>query len=62
MVNGRSVGRKNDKERTLAYNVGVSIHDIKYAAHIYQMISERPGAIEKLTDVNMGDPTEKLQV
>lgn len=28
VVNGKSVGRENDKERILAYNIGVSIHDI----------------------------------
>ena len=62
VVNGRSVGRENDKERILAYNIGVSIHDINYAAHIYQMISERPESFEKLIDANMGDPTEKFWV
>lgn len=62
VVNGKSVGRENNKERILAYNIGISIHDINYAAHIYQMISERPGAFEKLIDANMGDPTEKFWV
>ena len=62
VVNGRSVGRENDKERILAYNIGVSIHDINYAAHIYQMISERPVVFEKLIDANMSDPTIKFWV
>lgn len=62
VVNGRSVGRENNQERILAYNIGVSIHDINYAAHIYEMISERPSAFEKLIDANMGDPKVKFWV
>ena len=62
VVNGKSAGRENDKERILAYNIGVSIHDINSAAHIYQMVSDRPEIFEKLTDANMADPTEKFWV
>lgn len=62
VVNGRSVGRENDKERILAYNIGVSIHDINFAAHIYQMMKERPDKFESLTDINMYDPTEKFWI
>ena len=62
VVNGRSVGRENDKERILAYNIGVSIHDINYAAHIYQMMKEKPGIFEGLTDADMHDPTEKFWI
>ena len=62
VVNGRAVGRENDKERILAYNIGVSIHDINYAAHIYQMMSEKPEIFETLTDAIMLDPTEKFWV
>ena len=60
VVNGRSAGRENDKERILAYNIGVSIHDMNYAAHIYQMMKERPEVFETLTDAEMHDPTEKF--
>ena len=62
VMNGKSVGRENDKERILAYNIGVSIHDINYAAHIYKMISEKPEVFKNLVDANMGDPTEKFWV
>lgn len=62
VVNKKSAGRENDKERILAYNIGVSMHDINYAAHIYQMISETPSAFDKLIDANMGDPIEKFWV
>lgn len=60
VVNGKSVGRENDKERILAYNIGVSIHDINYAAHIYQMMKEKPEFFANLTDAVMRDPTEKF--
>ena len=60
VVNGRAVGRENDKERILAYNIGVSIHDINYAAHIYQMMKDRPEVFANLTDAVMHDPTEKF--
>lgn len=62
VVNGRSVGRENDKERILAYNIGVSIHDINYAAHIYQMMKRNPQVYESLIDANMHDPTEKFWI
>ena len=62
VVNGRSVGRENDKERILAYNIGVSIHDINYAAHIYQMMRGNQKVFESLTDANMHDPTEKFWI
>ena len=62
VVNGRTAGRENDKERILAYNIGVSMHDINYAAHIYQMMKERPEVFAKLTDIDMHDPTDKFWI
>ena len=62
VVNGRSVGRENDKERILAYNIGVSIHDINYAAHIYQMMEENPEVFASLTDAIMHDPKDKFWI
>ena len=62
VINGRSVGRENDDERILAYNIGISIHDINYAAHIYKMIKQRHELFERLTDVDMHGPTDKFWV
>ena len=62
VVNGKSVGRENNKERILAYNIGVSIHDINYAAHIYEMFSTNPEAFKCLMDAEMHDPTEKFWI
>lgn len=46
VVNGKKVGRENDKERIIAYNSGISIQDIYAAAKIYEMIKNRDIAIE----------------
>lgn len=35
VVNGIKEGRTNDKERILAYNIGIAIHDIYFAHNIY---------------------------
>ena len=61
VVNGIAPGRESDEERILAYNIGVSIHDINFAASIYQLMEER-GILSSLPDVDMQDPTEKFWV
>lgn len=58
VVNGNAVGRENDKERILAYNIGLAIHDINYANHIYQMMKDD----DKLIDIDMHNPTDKFWV
>lgn len=40
MVNEDSVGRENDAERILVYNIGVSIQDVTFATEIYQMLAK----------------------
>ena len=61
VVNGKKPGRENDEERILAYNIGVSIHDINFAASIYQMMKKR-GILSSFPDVEMREPTEKFWV
>lgn len=58
VVNGNMLGRENDRERILAYNVGVSIHDIYFAMHIYQMLKEK----DSLVDIDLGEPIEKFWI
>lgn len=58
VVNGKNVGRENEKERILAYNIGVSMHDINFATHIYQLIKDNPDLI----DIDMNEPTEKFWI
>ena len=60
VVNERARGRENDKERILAYNIGVSIHDVNYAAHIYQELGADNSSFDKLVDADMQAPTEKF--
>ena len=38
VIEGTAVGRENDKERILAYNIGISIHDIFFAKKIFDMV------------------------
>lgn len=58
VVNGIAKGRENDKERILAYNIGLSIHDINFAAHIYQILKKD----NRLIDIDMHNPTEKFWI
>lgn len=62
VINGRAQGRENNKERILAYNIGVSMHDICYAAHIYKLIKHTPEVYAQLTDAEMHDPETKFWV
>lgn len=34
---GNNPGRRTDKERILAYNIGISLHDVYFASHIYDL-------------------------
>lgn len=61
VVNGVKPGRENDSERILAYNIGVSIHDIYFAASIYQLFKET-GKLEQMQEVDMKEPTEKFWI
>lgn len=58
VVNGRAVGRESDSERILAYNIGVSMHDINFAAHIYSLLKDDP----RLMDIDLHDPVEKFWI
>lgn len=58
VVNGKSVGREKEEERIIAYNIGVSMHDINFAVHIYQLLCDNPN----LTQIDLHDPTEKFWI
>ncbi len=58
VVNGRAAGRENDRERILAYNIGVSMHDINFAAHIYGLLKDDP----TLMNIDLHDPAEKFWI
>ena len=48
-------------ERILAYNIGISIHDIYFASKIYNLMAEK-GVLDTLPDIEMDDPTEKFWI
>ena len=60
VVKDHSLGRKNNKERILVYNIGVATHDINFATKIYQMFEEKD--FIGLQDVKMDIPKEKFWV
>ena len=35
---GRDIGRKNDEQRIIDYNYGLALHDVVYAAKIYEIL------------------------
>ena len=57
VVNGRKPGRERDDERILAYNIGLSIHDIAFAAHIWEMLDKA-----SLSEIDMKQPASKFWV
>lgn len=58
VVCGNAKGRENDDERILAYNIGIALHDVYYAANIYEMLQQKGG----LTSVDFLEPTEKFWI
>ncbi len=62
VVTGKALGRSNNKERILAYNIGISIHDIGYAAHIFEFFKDRPELFDKLSDIDLREPVDKFWV
>lgn len=61
VVNGVKSGRENDTERILVYNIGVSIHDIHFAASIYEMLQQK-GILDSLPEADLRNPSEKFWV
>ncbi|MBR2835356.1 MAG: hypothetical protein IKE43_06585 [Coriobacteriales bacterium] len=55
VVNGIIPGRESQEERILAYNIGISLHDINFAANIFMMLNH-----DTLPDIDMHDPIEKF--
>lgn len=53
VVNGRAAGRENSKERILAYNIGVSMHDVNFAARIYPLLKD------VAPEADLAEPSEK---
>ena len=58
VVNGLNPGRENNDERILVYNIGISIHDINFAYHIYEMLKDD----NSLLDIDMKSPKSKFWI
>lgn len=56
VLSQKANGRENDKERIIVYNIGISIHDINFAANIYQLLKDR------IKDINLYEPLEKFWI
>ena len=53
VLNGEARGRENDSERIIAYNIGISLHDINFAAHILEKANNA-------VNVDMHEPVIKF--
>lgn len=56
VITGKAPGRLNDKERIIAYNVGLSLHDMKFAREVYDRAPKNGAAI------TLDPPTGKIWV
>lgn len=54
VLTGKVAGRTSARERILSYNVGIAIHDIRFAFEVYR----RVGA--DCAEVDLGSPAEKF--
>lgn len=61
-VNGKAPGRENDRERILAYNIGISVHDINFVAKIYQIAQKDSILFDQLQEIELQEPEEKFWV
>lgn len=55
VVNGAAAGRDNARQKIMAYNIGISLHDIYFASKVYDAVKDK---IDKSVDLE--PPTEKL--
>ena len=53
---GENPGRENDQERILAYNIGISLHDIYFASQIYDTI------VQSVTNLSLESEVQKFWV
>ena len=56
VLSGNNPGRENDDERILAYNVGISLHDIYFASKIYNLLKD------KTEKIDLGGKLEKFWI
>lgn len=54
VVCGRAEGRTDDRERILVYNIGIAMHDVYFAAKLYEMLKD------EAPTVALNSPAEKF--
>lgn len=54
---GRDIGRKSEAQRIIDYNYGLGLHDVVFAAKLYEMTAER-----QLPEIKIEKETEKYWV
>lgn len=57
VVTNKTEGRTNDKERIIAYNIGIAIHDIYFASKIFQMVDKN-----NCSDIDFEEPIQKFWI
>lgn len=57
VVSGKKPGRENNEERIIAYNVGLSMHDINFAERIYGISQQ-----SSLPEFDLNPPAEKFYI
>lgn len=57
VVSEKKPGRENDRERIIAYNVGLSMHDINFAERIYEASSQH-----SVPEFNLNPPEAKFYI
>ena len=57
VIRGEAKGRTDEKERIIAYNVGLSMHDINYANRVYEFIESNNITGQEFT---LNPPTDKI--
>lgn len=58
VICGRTAGRESDEERILAYNIGISLHDIYFAEQIYLKVCKN----KVCPEISLEGPAEKFWV
>ena len=56
VITGKAAGRESDSERIIAYNVGLSMHDINFANKVYELCSGVG------TEMTLDPPTDKFWI
>ena len=57
MLSGRDPGRRSETQRLLAYNYGIALHDVFFAARLYERLSDH-----EAPNVEIQKETEKFWV